>query len=527
MKFNVLVVEDERAIREGFRRNLEKIEQFTVFDAENDAEARRIIGCETIHGLLLDIQLPGQSGLEFLDSLTERTKSGIVTYIITGYDLFDYVQEALRQGVSDYVLKPLTPDKITALGERLLSKMEERFAWNERYAVLLREVEEGKPLIRERFIQDLVSGKIEKSGFESKCKFLDIKTEGEYYRIAIIQFGVEGEEREFQARLRHAYIRIEDMLKEKKGTTLFSFGTFSFVLLDSSETGCGDDDLYFVLDRTTREFKKDGIPVPRIAFGGWVRGPEQIFRSYLQANHVLVRTDLFTDDFCFSYTDVNGDEAMPAGKDDKPDITALLGRGDALQVNDLLEQETARLLSGTVNTEESTPYDAFLPFIQAVTANSRWFGLNIGGELASSLATVFDSIKLKSFFEVKTQLSRLINAVAAGIEKSKVTRYGKTIAELKEYILSHLQEPLSQAKLAVRFGYTPNYLGFLFKRETGISLSEYINQEKVEKAKKLLTETNMLVSEVASSVGFNDQYYFSTVFKKITGLSPSVFRDSK
>lgn len=69
------------------------------------------------------------------------------------------------------------------------------------------------------------------------------------------------------------------------------------------------------------------------------------------------------------------------------------------------------------------------------------------------------------------------------------------------------------------------YLGQLFKKETGLSLNDYINKVRINKAKKLLKETGAMVYEIADQVGFSDSQYFSTVFKKIVGVSPKEYRD--
>ena len=88
----------------------------------------------------------------------------------------------------------------------------------------------------------------------------------------------------------------------------------------------------------------------------------------------------------------------------------------------------------------------------------------------------------------------------------------------------HYAEPLTLAQLAETAGLSPSYFSALFVKVMGVSLREYINHVRVEEAKRLLTATDYPLSQIAVSVGFSDQSYFSKVFKQITGISPNRYR---
>ena len=91
---------------------------------------------------------------------------------------------------------------------------------------------------------------------------------------------------------------------------------------------------------------------------------------------------------------------------------------------------------------------------------------------------------------------------------------------VKHYIRQHYRENLTRNNLAEVVHITPNYLSKRFHTETGMSLREYINQLRIEDAKRLLLSTNITISEIASEVGFDNISYFSTVFRKLCGVSP-------
>ena len=103
--------------------------------------------------------------------------------------------------------------------------------------------------------------------------------------------------------------------------------------------------------------------------------------------------------------------------------------------------------------------------------------------------------------------------------------YSKTINEVINYIHSHLEEPLSLALIAEHFHKNASTLSASFSQNTGISLSNYIQQAKIEKACEYFKSTTLSVSEVALTVGFQDFAYFSRIFKKHTGCAPKKYRD--
>ena len=111
-------------------------------------------------------------------------------------------------------------------------------------------------------------------------------------------------------------------------------------------------------------------------------------------------------------------------------------------------------------------------------------------------------------------------------------RYGATeksafdplLDNIKSYINENLLYDFSMTDLSVAFNYDEKYLGRLFKSRTGLSVKEYCNKRKTETAKKLLTETNLSIADIAVQTGYNNVTYFNRIFKRITGISPRQYR---
>lgn len=92
------------------------------------------------------------------------------------------------------------------------------------------------------------------------------------------------------------------------------------------------------------------------------------------------------------------------------------------------------------------------------------------------------------------------------------------------YIQQHLAESLSIGELAKRVGYTEYYFSHKFKKETGVSVNEYISNEKINKAKLLLSGTNERIQDISDSLAYSNRSYFYSCFQKKVGLSPTEYR---
>ncbi|WP_215182567.1 helix-turn-helix domain-containing protein [Paenibacillus albidus] len=111
------------------------------------------------------------------------------------------------------------------------------------------------------------------------------------------------------------------------------------------------------------------------------------------------------------------------------------------------------------------------------------------------------------------------------VSKSKRKHLSKSIATCQEYIFNHLYENIPLSVLAEKASLNENYLSQLFKKETGLNITQFIHQEKVEEAKKLLELTSNPITFIATKLNFYDQTHFNKIFKRYTGFSPKQYRN--
>ena len=134
---------------------------------------------------------------------------------------------------------------------------------------------------------------------------------------------------------------------------------------------------------------------------------------------------------------------------------------------------------------------------------------------------------MNSAEQVADWMTRLRDGLCDTLKSKRVSYKEHMISNIQKYIQSHIEERLTLNEISAVFGLSPNYLSALFKKTCGVGFSEYITQMKISRAKTLLLEQDMKVYEIADQLGFESAFYFSKVFKKVSGVSPREFTQQK
>jgi two-component system response regulator YesN len=183
--YKILIADDEANVREGIRDNLNWSELGfeVVGDFENGREVIQAAAQLQPDVVLTDINMPFVDGLEVSRYLFEhfpRTK----VIILTGYDEFEYAQQALKLKVHDYILKPNTANELRQILTRLKAELDEEATQTENLSNLKQRLKESLPLVRERFLNQLTAGSVREGELEDKLSYLELHVQGLHYLIA-------------------------------------------------------------------------------------------------------------------------------------------------------------------------------------------------------------------------------------------------------------------------------------------------------------------------------------------------------
>ncbi|MBJ8009810.1 MULTISPECIES: helix-turn-helix domain-containing protein [Bacillus cereus group] len=182
---------------------------------------------------------------------------------------------------------------------------------------------------------------------------------------------------------------------------------------------------------------------------------------------------------------------------------------------------------GFVLTEDSLRNQKILGIIAITLATRYAIDGNLPSDIAFSLSLLYIQTmeQLNNVDSVKRLSGDALRTFADRVKEFNAQKYSNTIIKCINHISKNAYDELSLNELANHLDITPTYLSKLFKKEMGIPLSEYIQKERIEEAKKLLTLTTYPLSDICNWLNFNDQSYFTKVFKKITSMTPRQYRE--
>ena len=158
--YRLLVADDESLIVRGVCRTLGRLGMFEIEWALNGKDAWEILERKQTDAMLLDINMPDIDGITLLKKLSE-IDADVETVIISGYEAFDYAQEALRYGALDYLLKPLTPKDVEAVGVKLYERLEARKKEEAVNRQLREFVMQQRGTIKQKVLSDILRGSVQ------------------------------------------------------------------------------------------------------------------------------------------------------------------------------------------------------------------------------------------------------------------------------------------------------------------------------------------------------------------------------
>lgn len=466
-----MIVEDEPWIAKGLEVAL-PWEEFGIQlmgSVRNGEEALKIIDGVQPDIIITDIMMPVMDGLELLDKLSETMVSMPKVIIITGYSDFKYVQQALRHGITDYLLKPIEPSElekiITILVQKLNIQKKNQFHFqkilveNTIYESLSLE-ENRKPDFKLPFPIFTVLFSVELIQVEKLRSFTYVS---DWYVLSYLSH--------------HIYLFGFQTDAHANSFINFEYSTIQGELPVgiSSKYGTNDFDFYDAYKEAERNFQhnyKEFHPHNAIQLG-----PARLNREQEQQ------------------------------------WIQLLQDGNKEKVYNMMEQ----LMQD---------YSAFE---QKWSLVFQFYLLLSKYSPQSSLKSVDWLVELKKIrserdltMVLKTMIVPLLESVSAEWH-GKISNLSR---EAVNFIEQHYDNPfLSLREVAERLGISAAYLSVIFKNEVGMNYIHFVTRKRVEIAKKALLETKKTINEISSMCGFNDVKYFIKVFKKEVGFTPNKFRE--
>lgn len=532
--YRVLLVDDEMHAVRGLQAGVswEKLGIREVCTAYSMKQAQEVFARTSVDVMVCDIEMPHGSGLDLLAWVREH-RPDTETVFLTCHSEFAFAQKAIQLDCFDYLLKPVDYDELAGVLSRALDKRKkdrERALFEETYRHFARLWDEYRPLRKELFWKDIVEQTVPANADK-------IREHAGRHQLA------------YSASMRHVpvLVRVKRWhlpLSERDERIM------EYALQNAAEEKlCGSDpDAAFV--RLGRGEMLMLIPVPD---GTWDHRDaarlQRDCREYIQLCQLYFRCDLcgyigepaFPHEMAAMYrrlqqcdrdnvTEVN-EAVLLMEQYGSPRSIEPLPLG--LWVEWLKAGEKERLLDDIARylqtAQERRTLDAarlqriYQDFMQAVFYVLYWKGLQVHEVFDGNLLTDRPDQVLQSVHAFREWAGFVAEVVTDRLHHEDSSR--SVIERVKQYIREQLgEQDLTREQIARHVYLNPDYLTRLFKKETGLSISDYLQQQRIEYAKHLLTHSDQPVSAVAQAAGYANLSYFSTLFKKMTGMTPVEFR---
>lgn len=508
----VLIVDDEIIIRSGLSTVVRWQENgfAPLAPAASAEEALLRIPVERPDIILTDIRMTGKSGIEMASEVKAAYPETEII-VISGFDEFAYAQQAMREGVSDYLLKTSRPDEILAAARKAAERLVKRRAAD-------RASREQEQAARREGLTKLLLGHGQAENGEGAGEIwrnypqLRLESADQRLQVWLLQLPPGGE-----AEAALELQRLGGQLERELPCAWLPWEDGLLVLVRLTPRKDSPSPAEGVIMRACGRgggavFAAAGLPIAQTAeLKEALDTAAQAARyRWLMPNAAIVR-----------YGDVAGRAGMRGVCKDEEEaaLAAVLRAGDA----DALRTYAAERVRAIRQDPQATPATAQAYLHSLLVAASRWLeraAASIGQGNPQPDGAVVDPGLLAA--QPEATLLRQLERI--------MTRYRDMVAgtnpvrQAIAYIHDHLDQSLSLQQVARHVHMNPNYFSEMFKRETGQNYLEYVTQAKLRRAMTLLAETPAKVSEVASRIGYEDTKYFNRLFKKFTGQTPSEYR---
>ena len=530
-----MLVDDEEEVRKAMIRKMDWEQLgFTVAgDAENGEDALEKLEQLEPDVVMTDIRMPYMDGLTLVARIREKYPS-IKILIFSGYDDFEYAKQAIKYRVTEYILKPVNGEELAEILRRVRISLDEEIEERRNISMLQKSYENSLPMLREVFLNDLVSRGADISAMAPKLREYGVDIlEARKWLAAVIH--VERmEQAEGQELFRHQELipisvrkLVEDHMEAFGRFTVFNSaeGITLIAAVDgnNSETG-----LINLLDDICKESRRMlGVSITA-GVGHSCDTLQEISRSYQTAVDALGYRAIVGGGRTIYINDV---EPVNRGKlqfetKEEAELTAVIKFGTKDQIGDMLRGFAARMDDAKVHANQYQVY--MLTIVNCLIRLMQQYDLKMS-DMFDSEEHYADIIKRicrrESFAEEMIPMACRMNEA---LDQARDNTTRKVIVEAKEFIQENYADPELSVDVLCRYLHmSPAYFSTVFKRETGQTYVNYLTEVRLQKAEELLEKTDDKTYEIAQKVGYQEQNYFSYVFKKRYGVSPTKYRGTR
>ena len=433
----------------------------------------------------MDIQMPGISGIQAIREI-QKFNSSAVFVIITAYDKFNYAKEAVNLGVQEFLTKPVNKKVILETCAKMMAKVDQIRQKRSDDLLIREKLETVVPMIESGYINNILLQDDFVTYQDNYTQLLDIRQK--YGYMMVIEFGDSME---------------NGVLSNAVGASVKAnkfYSTFREIAQGFFECLVGpimgNRIVLLVPYENAKEDYEDRVAIVTRA-RNMVHKFENRIDSMFRCGIGRVK------------------ELGSVKESFKEAVVAL--RESISHVVHIEDVPAAQKYDGEYPRDLEIRYQKRI--LEKDAAGTLKYNVNSRRSYIWELQSCTDIENLKKWFLDKTR------EICTKLENSKEKEAGSIIDRAKEYINENFRRDISLDDVSREVDISPYYFSKLFKQETGKNFIEYLTEIRLKNARELLQDSRLSIKEICAQSGYSDPNYFSRIFKKYEGVTPSEFRE--
>ncbi|RCX17551.1 AraC family two component transcriptional regulator [Anaerobacterium chartisolvens] len=537
--FKVLIVDDEAIIRKG----LKNVVNWKQFDCEICGEAADgLKGCEMIKEFLpdiivTDIKMPEIDGLAMMRQIKELVPDSKVI-ILTGYRDFEYIQEAIKLGAFDFILKPSKIEELNSVVGRAVKELKFKRDRDEEFSKLKKLFEQNVPVLREKLLYDIIYGiNTNETDIDEKMKLFNVNIGR--FTLVVVENEIEEENgKKLDQYDKHLYQfgiinTFDEIFADIFNVISISLNNKWFAFILQSDKN---------LENLTEAINGKCVYLQQIiqnCFGftvtiaissegeGALQLPQKLIecrealehKFYIGNNSIIFFSDLNSFFICHDYTELESYQKF---------LLEGIKSGNIKAVKNVL-QDILDYINSLGAADKEYLKNFYWNTISLIN-NVRISVLAADNDKSADRKDISSLYKMIERCDNIKDLNGILEDVSLSIAE-KVNSFNNKSMKLvlrkaMDYLREHYNEQITLNEVSGHTYVSTYYISRIFKKELGKNFVDCLNEIRIEKAKELLKDIRYKTYEVAEMVGIPDAHYFSKLFKKYEGLTPTEYKDS-
>lgn len=515
--YNILLTDDEQIVVDSLEFILQKnfSGQFNIFKENSGADAINICRTNKIDIIIMDINMPGLSGLQSVKEIKQLTPQTIFI-MLSAFDRFKYAQEALELGVYRYLTKPVNRDTVIQTVHGAINLLESEKQKLSDTIELREKLSFGYSIVESDFIYALVLSSENKKELSNYFDYFNMNPEAYYFCCIEVPENLSEDRGNIYMQIRDIFCSKTDCIM---GSYIMSRITI-FIPVERKVRAFSND--AEIAEDKCRSFLKDIFNMLALKISSSIRmGAGGIFddisrsaQAYNEALNALNASDM-TGGIKF-YEEGDAENRSDIKKELNNAQKALLGRISAGDTDGV--KSAAELWFDIIRSEVQD-----IDLIKNETFNILVSAKNFC-RLSVPSATFKEISACRTSGELFAYVLPKLIECSEVILQENVRRSNPVIANAIKYINERVALSISLEQAAKAVHVNPVYLSKLFKDETGKNFIDYVTDIRLDRAKEMLKAGQYSIKEITAETGYSDQNYFSRLFKRKFGLTPTEFK---